>query len=196
MRTRISLVASLMLAVLAWPLGAQAPPGGGKDAKDTSAGEYTIGIEDVLRIVVWNEPELSGPVKVRPDGMITLPLVHDVKADGLTPEEVRTLLTQRLSTFIRDPDVTVIVDTINSYRIYLIGEVNTPGSLNLYRPLRVLQAVAMAGGPTEFSKKIIVLLREEYGVEKRIEIDYRKLLAGDPEQENLYLRPGDTLIFK
>jgi len=165
-------------------------------ASDNNSRSFTVGIEDVLNIIIWNEPELSGTVKVRPDGIITIPLIHDIHVDGLTPEEIRQQITTKLSQFVRDPNVTVVVDEINSYRIYFIGEVGTKGAVQLYRPMRILQAIAMAGGPTDFSKNVIILLREEYGVEKRVQIDYKKLLAGDPQQENLYLRPGDTLIFK
>lgn len=157
---------------------------------------FAIGVEDQLRIIVWGEPELSLTVSVRPDGKITVPLIHDVEAAGETPEELRLVITERLGKFIRSPNVTVIVEQINSFRVFFLGEVETRGVQQLNRPTRVLQAIAMAGGPTAFSKNVITLLREERGVEKRIPIDYKKLLAGDRGQENLYLRPGDTLIFK
>jgi len=157
---------------------------------------FTVGIEDQLRIVVWGEPDLTVNTKVRPDGKITIPLINDVDVEGKTPEEIRVVIANRLNEFVRDPHVTVIVEQINSFRIYFVGEVNTKGAVQLYRPTRVLQAIAMAGGPTEFSKNSITLLREEGGYEKRIPIDYRKLLAGTPGQENIYLKPGDTLIFK
>ena len=167
-----------------------------QDAAPERHPAFTIGIEDKLSIVVWGEPGLSMEVTVRPDGKITIPLVHDVDVDGLTPDQVCATLTERLGQFVRDPNVTVIVQEINSFRVFFVGEVTTKGAIKFVRPIRVLQAVAMAGGPTEFSKKEITLLREEFGVEKRISIDYRKLLAGDPAQENIPLRPGDTLIFK
>lgn len=169
---------------------AQEPP------SRTDGTPFTIGIEDKLSIVVWGEPDLSLDVMVRPDGKITIPLVHDVDVDGLTPDEVRSTIAERLGRYVRDPNVTVIVKEINSFKVFFVGEVNTQGALQFLRPIRILQAVAMAGGPTEFSKKEITLLREELGVEKRIPIDYKKLLAGDPTQENLHLRPGDTLIFR
>ena len=105
-------------------------------------------------------------------------------------------ITSKLGDFVRDPNVTVIVEEINSFRVYFLGEVQTPGALLFYRPIRVLQAISMAGGPTEFSKGGVTVLREEYGVEKRIQIDYKKLLTGAPGQENIYLKPGDTVIFK
>ena len=192
--TRCAIAISILILATLATWSQEPDPGDDKDAVDRR--DFTIGIEDQLRIVVWGEPELSLAVVVRPDGKVTIPLVHDVDVQGLTPEEVRIAITKGLSQFVRDPNVTVIVEKINSFKVFFVGEVKTPGVLQLFRPTRVLQAVAMAGGPTEFSKKEVTLLREEFGMERRIPIDYRKLLAGDPSQENLYLRPGDTLVFK
>ena len=186
---RSTTVIGLHLLVLAVASAQEAPPG-------PQGTPFTIGIEDRLSIVVWGEPELSLEVMVRPDGKITIPLVHDIDVDGLTPDEVGATIAERLGRYVREPNVTVIVKEIKSFKVFFVGEVNTKGALQFLRPIRVLQAVAMAGGPTDFSKKEIVLLREELGVEKRIPIDYKKLLAGDPSQENIYLRPGDTLIFR
>ena len=158
--------------------------------------EYRIGVEDVLRVVVWKEPELSMSVTVRPDGRITLPLVDEIEVEGRTPREVRSVLTERLGTVIRDPNVTVIVERINSFKVYFIGEVASRGVVQFFRPTRLLHAIATGGGPTEFSKEVLWLIREEDGVEKRLRIDYKKLLEGDPSQENFYLRPGDMLLFE
>lgn len=157
--------------------------------------EYVIGVEDVLRIAVWGEPDLSQTLQVRPDGVITLPLVNDIRAAGLTPAQVRQKIAEALRDFVRDPSVTVIVEQINSYQVFFLGEVRSQGRVQFYRPVRLIQAIATAGGLTEFAKKEIVLLREEYGVEKRIPIDYKKLINGDPSQENIVLKAGDTLIF-
>jgi len=157
---------------------------------------YRIGIEDVVRVSVWGEGNLDISQKVRPDGMITVPLVNDVKVAGLTTAQVRETVSEKLKDYLRDPNVTVMIEEINSFRIYLLGEVNQQGPLQFYRPTRLLQAVAQAGGLTPFSKKTITILREEFGAEKRIEVDYKKLWAGDPSQENILLKPGDTLLFK
>lgn len=157
--------------------------------------DYVIGVEDVLSVVVWGEPELSRPVKVRPDGRITVPLVDDISVIGMTPIAVKALIRERLAEFIRDPNVTVIVDQINSFRVYFVGEVNTQGVVHFTHPPRLLQAIASAGGLSQFSKKEVVLLRQRAGVETRIVVNYKRLVAGDPGQENLYLEPGDTLIF-
>jgi polysaccharide export outer membrane protein len=156
---------------------------------------YRIGVEDRLRIVVYNEPELSGTFTVRPDGRITVPLVNDVLVLGETTDRVKERITAALSTILREPNVTVIADTINSYRIYFLGEVRTPGAMQMFRRTRLLQAIATAGGPTEFAKNQITLIREDGEGETRQVIDYKKLLAGDPGQPNVLLQPGDTLVF-
>lgn len=159
-----------------------------------AAGEYVIGVEDVLRIVVWGEPELTISVQVRPDGRITVPLVNDISVAGLRPSRVREIIAERLTAFIRDPHVTVIVEAINSFRVYFLGEVNLQGTLQFYRPTRLLQAISAAGGLTDFAKKELILLRQDGGLEKRFVIDYKRLIAGDPRQENLLLMPGDTVL--
>jgi polysaccharide export outer membrane protein len=156
--------------------------------------EYVIGIEDVLRVFVWGEPDLTLTVRVRPDGKITVPLVNDVMVAGLTPTQVRDQVSERLSVYIRDPAVTVIVEEINSYRVYFLGEVQRQGALQFYRPTTLLQGVAAAGGLTEFAKKEITLIREESGTKKWFKIDYKRLVAGDPSQPDLNLEPGDTVI--
>jgi polysaccharide export outer membrane protein len=196
--SRIFLCALLLALTL--PVGAQNDGDGTKEGSSLSRGwggdDFVIGVEDVLRVVVWGEPELGQTSKVRPDGKITLPLINDVKVAGLTPDEVRVKIGEALATYVRDPSVTVIVDQINSFRVYFLGEVNLQGAIQFYRPTRILQGIATAGGPTEFAKKEVILLREAEGSEKRIVVDYKRLLSGDVKQENFYLRPGDTLLFK
>lgn len=159
-----------------------------------AATDYRIGLEDVLRVTVWGEPALDLTVRVRPDGRITVPLVNDVRVEGLSPEAVRREIATRLAGFLREPNVTVIVEEINSFRVYVLGEVNRQGPINFNRPTRLLQAIAAAGGLSQYSKKEVTLLREEDGVERRIRVDYKRLLAGDPSQSNLYLKPGDTIL--
>lgn len=172
-------------------------PARSQSAKQDPSGReaYRIGIEDTLRIFVWGEPDLSGIFRVLPDGSISLPLVHDITVQGLTTLEVRKVVRDALSAFINDPNVTVIVEAINSYRVYFLGEVVRQGAIQFYRPTRLMQAIAAAGGLTEFAKKEITLVRESGAAEKRFRIDYKRLINGDPGQENVYLEPGDTLIF-
>ena len=184
-RPRWIVVAVLLAAALATPaaaVGEEVAPG------------YEIGIEDVLRIVVWGETDLSDSVKVRPDGKITMPLINDIAVVGMTPEAVREKIAGELKEFVRDPNVTVIVDEINSFRIYFLGEVNNQGPIQFYKPTRLLQALASAGGMTEFAKKDVTLLREQDGGEVRMNIDVKKVMAG--EDENPRLLPGDTLLVK
>jgi polysaccharide export outer membrane protein len=180
--------AGILLAVAAQ---AAPPP---EEGRPRAERDYVVGVADRLRIVVWGEPDLSLIVSVRPDGKITVPLANDVAVAGLTPEQIRREITTRLSTLVRDPHVTVIVDEINSFRVYFLGEITGQGVVNFFRPTRLLQAVAEAGGLTPFSKKKITLVREEDGVEKRYEIDYKQLAAGEKNQENMFLMPGDLLI--
>ena len=163
---------------------------------DQPLSEYRVGIDDVLKVVVWGETALTQEaLKVRPDGAITMPLVNDIRVVGLTPMQIRDLLAEKLAQFVRDPNVTVIVVEINSFRIYFLGEVTLQGAQTFSRPPRLLQAIAAAGGLTQFAKKEVVLLRQEGGTETRHAINYKLLVAGDPRQENVWLRPGDTLIF-
>ena len=173
---------------------AQDPP---EDVSKSAEPPFVVGIEDELEISVYKDIELSKTVKVRPDGKISLPIIQDVEVVGRTPAEIAAILTKKLADYFEtDPQVTVMVKSINSFRVYFLGEIQKQGPQQFYRPTRVLQAVSTAGGPTEYAKKQITIIREEFGIERRIEIDYKKLLEGAPGQENLYLKPGDTLIFK
>ena len=188
---------SLRLVALAAVVLAASPAFAQEEASAPSAPtlpDYTIGIQDVLRIVVWDEPELNQTLTVRPDGKITMPLINDISVIGRTPGEVREMIASDLGNYVQDPSVTVIVDQINSYTVYFLGEVSAQGAVPFARPIRLLQAIASVGGLTEFAKNEIWLLREENGTERRIRIDYRRLAAGDPRQENLLLLPGDTVI--
>ncbi len=156
--------------------------------------DYQIGIEDVLNVRVWGEDDLSVTARVRPDGKITVPLVNDIYVVGLSSEQVRREIQQKLTGFIKEPHVTVIVEQINSFKVLFIGEINAPGVLTFQQPTRILHALAHAGGVTQFAKKEIVIIREENGIEKRIKVNYKKLLEGDPSQENIFLKPGDLVI--
>jgi polysaccharide export outer membrane protein len=156
---------------------------------------FVIGIEDKLRVDVWNHPELSGSVTVRPDGMITVPLAGDILADALTPTQLSEALKGRLSEFVKDPVVTVIVEEINHYKIYVIGEINSQGVVQLTRPTRLLQVIAQSGGLTAYADKSnITIVRYDGESEVRIRVDYRKVLSGQTPEMNLELKPGDTII--
>jgi polysaccharide export outer membrane protein len=158
------------------------------------SGEYKIGIEDVLSVSVWGEPDLKMTVRVRPDGNITFPLVNDIEVEGLTPEVVRARLTERLAEFIKQPNVTVIVEEINSYKVYVVGKVGIQGVYQFYRPTRLLQAIAQAGGFGDFAKQHVTVLRDKGFIETRINVNVKRLVEGDRAQENLFLLPGDTVV--
>jgi len=154
---------------------------------------YIIGVEDELQISVWREPELSTTVVVRPDGMITLPLVNDVKAVGLKTEELQNLLIEKLKNFVNEPQVTVIVRSIRSRKVNLVGEVGHQGTYPINGDMTVLELLAAAGGLGTFAKAdSIYILREENGKKIRIPFHYKKAVAG--KSENVVLQPGDLVV--
>jgi polysaccharide export outer membrane protein len=156
---------------------------------------YTVAPGDVLRIAVWKEPELSGDAFVRLDGMITVPLVGDVKAAGKTTEQIATEVRTRLRPFLETPQVTVTVSQAVSARFYVIGEVTTSGAFPLTGRITILQALALAGGFREFAKRErIVLIREKHGERKAIPFNFRDLEAGINLEQNIAVESGDTLI--
>jgi polysaccharide export outer membrane protein len=150
----------------------------------------------VLQIDVWKEPEVSVPSMVVPaDGVIALPLVKELQVTGLTPAELRQQLTARLSTLIRDPDVTVIVKEIRSPKVFIIGAVRKEGPILLNAPTAVLQALAEAGGLTDYAKRSkVYVLRMEGGKQTRIPVDYPRVVRGERPEDNIILRPGDTIV--
>lgn len=173
---------------------------GGKKAVEepipppTPSAQYIIGPEDILNINVYKEPELTLSVTVRADGKISMPLIDDVHVAGLTPIEVKKELTKRLSKYVDDPTVSVIVEEINSLKIFVLGNVNQPGVYEIDREVNVLQAVSMAEGFTMWADKSAVkILRNYGGVEKAITINCNKITSGERPDLNLPLQPGDTV---
>ncbi len=156
---------------------------------------YRIGSEDILQISVFGNEALSRTVPVRPDGMISLPLLNDVQAAGLTPMELRDVLMKKLVEFVPSPEVAVVVTEVRSFMISVIGEVSKPGRYDLRSSATIVDALAMAGGFKEFaSRSKIVVIRREGGVSKRIPFDYDKMNAPKGAQENFELRPGDIVM--
>jgi polysaccharide export outer membrane protein len=154
---------------------------------------YIIGVEDELQISVWREPELSTAVVVRPDGMITLPLINDVKAVGLKTEELQNVLMDKLKNFVNEPQVTVIVRSIRSRKVYLVGEVGHQGTYPLNGDMTALELLAAAGGVGPFAKAdSIYILRDQNGKKFRIPFHYKKAVAG--KSENVTLQPGDVVV--
>ena len=159
-------------------------------------GDYVIGKGDVLDITVWREPMLSGEALVRTDGMISVGLLGDVKAAGRTPMDLRDEIQRRLKEFVATPAVTVTVKTPLSQKFYVIGEVSKPGEYELVKDLTVVQAIARAGGFTEWaSRDDITLIRMENGVEKRIKINYKDFVKGK-NTENPELKGNDTIVVR
>jgi polysaccharide biosynthesis/export protein len=158
---------------------------------------YTIGVTDVLKITVWKNPELSiDAVPVRADGMISVPLINDVQAEGLTPEELKDVITRELSEYIAEPNVTVIVVQMNSRFVSVIGEVAQDTRVPLTRDLRVLEAIASAGGFGPFADKsdVRVVRRNTDGTETEYRFDYAAYIRGRAPGTNIVLQHGDTII--
>lgn len=192
---RLALI--MMLAVFALPVWSQSKStdssAPAKSATDDPA--YMIGAEDVLNVSVWKEPDFSSTVPVRPDGMISLPLLGDVPAAGRTPTVLAQDLTIRLKKYIDDPRVTVVVTAINSKRIYILGEVNHPGAMNMSPNMTVLQAISAAGGPTAYANtKKISILRTEQGKQEKFAFNYKEVIRGNDTGQNIVLKAGDTIV--
>ena len=156
--------------------------------------EYKIGPQDVLRIDVWKEAEVSRAVPVRPDGKISLPLLNDVQAAGLTPMQLGNSIKEKLKKYIADPRVTVVVTAMNSQRIYVLGEVSHTGAMALLPHMTVLQALSSAGFTQFANLKAIYLLRMQGGQQVKMRFNYKDALKGRDPQQNIVLKPGDTIV--
>ena len=191
--------------------GGQAPPQAAQDAtvkKNNPKGmtadasqasradaEYKIGPQDVLRIDVWKEAEISRTLPVRPDGKISLPLLNDVQATGLTAMQLATVISEGLKKYITNPQVTVSVTEINSRRIYVTGEVLKAGAFPLLPNMTVLQALSSSGGFTQFARvKNIYVLRKEEGKDVKHPFNYKEVVSGKNPEQNIMLEPGDVIV--
>lgn len=156
---------------------------------------YKIGPQDVLRIDVWKEPDVSRVVPVRPDGKVTLPLLNDVQAAGLTPVELANKIADGLKKYITSPQVTVGVTEINSRRIFVTGEVTRPGAFSLLPNMTVLQALSSSGGFTQFARvKNIYILRMEDGKQVKHAFNYKDAVSGKHPEQNIILEGGDVIV--
>jgi polysaccharide biosynthesis/export protein len=157
--------------------------------------EYTIGESDVIRVNVWKEPEVLQTVVVRTDGSISMPLINEVKVAGMTPLVIQQAIADKLKAFLTNPQVTVTVMEIHSKHAFITGEVARPGGYPLNTETNVLQLIAQAGGFTPFAKKgEIVVLRSENGKQERIKFKYKDVISGKRTDQNISLRPGDTVV--
>ena len=157
---------------------------------------YAIGPGDVLEISVWKNPELTSTVPVRPDGRISVPLLGDVQAAGMTPLALKQTLTDGYKEYVTAPGVSVVVKEIHSRKIYVTGEVATPGVYDLQPRAKLMQALALAGGLTPYAKGRVVVLRDSRDGkgDRRFEIEIGSIISGKKPQDNLLLMPGDTLV--
>ncbi|HYV18489.1 MAG TPA: polysaccharide biosynthesis/export family protein [Verrucomicrobiae bacterium] len=172
------------------------PPAEAKAAPPEDS-EYRIGVEDILAISVWRDPDLTREVPVRPDGRISLPLIQDIDAAGKTPKELALDIQRRLKEFLSNPSVTVIVREVNSLKAYYLGEVLKPGPILLRSPVRLLQGISLVGGLTPYGGRgSIVLYRKTATGEKVIELSYREIVGGRKPEDNLMLEPGDTVVVR
>jgi polysaccharide export outer membrane protein len=163
-------------------------------AEITASDSYTIGSSDVLTITVWKEPTLSGTILVRPDGMISLALLGDVQASGLTPLQLADQIATKLKKYIQGPNVSVVVTQIHSKLVYLLGEVVKRGPVEMTPRMTLLEAVSSASGLTDFANpKKMYILRNENGTQQKIPVNYKQALRGDLAS-NVVLRPGDTIV--
>lgn len=157
--------------------------------------DYTIGPDDVLSVVFWRDTEMSAEVVVRPDGKISLPLLNDIQASGLTPADLKAQIEQQAKKFVEAPSVSVVVKAIHSRKVFITGSVVHPGAYALGGETTVLQLIAMAGGLTEYADaKNIVIARTENGRSVALKFNYKAITSGKQLQGNIVLKPGDTVV--
>jgi len=163
-------------------------------AASSTPADYVIGADDTLRITVWKETDLNVTLPVRPDGKISLPLLDDVQAAGLTHRQLKDAITGKLKKYVADPRVTVVVTAMNSQRIYVLGEVTHTGAMALLPHMTMLQALSSAGFTQFANLKAIYLLRTQDGQQTKIRFNYKDAIKGNDTQQNIVLRPGDTIV--
>jgi polysaccharide export outer membrane protein len=157
-------------------------------------GDYVIGADDTLHVSVWKEPDLTATLPVRPDGKISLPLLNDVPAAGLTPMQLADSITTKLKKYIADPRVTVVVTAMNSRRVFVTGEVTHPGAMALLPNMTILQALSSAGFTQFANLKKIYLLRTENGRQVKLAFNYKEVVKGNHPEQNIRLQPSDTIV--
>ncbi len=193
MRKYISCALLVMMVVSAGWAQAKAPAAA-EPKSATDDPKYVIGPDDQLTINVWKEQELSGPVPVRPDGKISLPLLNDVQAAGLTPMQLASDISEKLQKFVSEPRVTVTVTSIQSKRVYMVGQLKA-GAFPLLPNMTILQALSAAGCCSEFAKTTkIYVMRTENGKQVKYPFNFKEALKGNNPDQNILLKPGDTIV--
>ena len=176
------------------PMAAKTAAPEARGAAPEVAADYVIGADDTLHIFVWKEPDVSATLPVRPDGKISLPLLNDVPAAGLTPMQLAASITEKLKKYIADPRVTVVVTAMNSRRIFVTGEVVHSGAIPLLPNMTLLQALSSAGFTQFANVKGIYLLRTENGRQVKLPFNYKEVVKGNHPEQNIMLKPGDTVV--
>ena len=172
-------------------------------SEDDPPNAYAIGIGDVIEISVWKSPELSVSVPVRPDGRVSVPLLGDIQAAGMTPLALKEQLALDFRKYVTAPEVSVVIKEINSRKVFVTGEVKTPGAYDLQPRAKLMQVLSLAGGLTPYARGKVIVLRDNREIkdtgggnpDKRYEIDLKTIISGKRPQDNIILQPGDTLIF-
>jgi polysaccharide biosynthesis/export protein len=201
LKWKAAVAAVLLTGSIAWAqyAPAQPAPNAAPDANTNAiasaqSATYVIGAEDTLHIAAWKEQDLTATLPVRPDGKISLPLLNDVQAAGLTPQQLADSITEKLKKFLADPRVTVVVTQINSKRIYLVGEVAHTGAIPMLPNMTVLQALSSAGMSQFANTKKIYVLRIQNGKQEKLPVNYKKLVKGQDMDRNYVLQAGDTIV--
>jgi polysaccharide export outer membrane protein len=197
----LAVIAALCVSAVADTAAAQQTAAASRNASASTPttaplpDDYVIGADDVLTIVFWREKDLSGEVAVRPDGRISLPLLNDIDAAGLTPEQLRLRVTEAAEKLLEQPTVTVVVKQINSRKVFITGQVGKPGPYPLSGPMTVVQLIAMAGGVAEYADdKNITIMRSENGKQISLRFNYEEVKKRKRLEQNIQLKPGDTVI--
>jgi polysaccharide export outer membrane protein len=196
--TVLIMATALVACSSAWaqtPASPAAPREVTSTAKTIVPEDYVIGADDVLSVVYWRDKDMSGEVTVRTDGKISIPLLNDIQAAGLTPEQLRERLVSESKKYIEDPNVTIVVKQINSRKVFITGEVVKPGPYPLNGPMTVVQLLALAGGLKDFAdSNNIAILRTEDGHPVRLQFSYKYVTEGKNLRQNITLKPGDTVV--
>jgi len=193
MKKRISYYVAFFLLTMGILLGVYGHAA--QAAQGLSSPLFALGPEDILEISVWKDEALTKQVVVRPDGWISFPLIGDIQAAGRTVEELRQEIQTRIKSYIPDAPVTVMVIKVGSPKVYVVGKVAKPGVYIMGEPMRVMQVLAMAGGATPFAdKNSILIIREENSKQRIYNFDYNKVANGKELEQNISLRPGDTIV--
>jgi polysaccharide export outer membrane protein len=202
MKTKIITLIICLVSLLCLPVqgfSQQTPPATAPPPPETKiaadSDSYVIGPEDMLDIYVWKETDLSRKVPVRLDGKISIPLVGEIQAAGITPLQLKEQLIRKFKDFVEVPNVTVTVLEANSFKVFISGQVAKPGVYTLRSETSFLQFISLAGGFTEWAnQRKILLVRQDQGKEKRFTINYKKIISGEDLSQNMALKPGDTII--